>query len=369
MSRRVDAAVIESADAGEFSVQPVELDDPGPGEVRVEIEYAGACHTDWHAVEGTHHEDYPVVAGHEGAGTVAETGPGVTSVEPGDRVLTLWVPACGTCEQCVRGRQHLCVEYADVIGGTRPDGTYRFHVAGEAAAQFLSLGTFSEEVVVPESEVYQIPDALPTDVASIVGCGVVTGYGSSVHRGEVEPGDTVVVVGAGNVGLNAVKGATLAGAGEVVAVDPIEMKREMASRFGADHVIDPGDGDPGEHLDGIDPSGADVVVLAVGVASGELVGESFALLGRRGRLVVTAGSTSGSMAIPPQSLIRGEAEIVGCLYGGASPRRTTTEVLDRYLEGEYPLDELITERYALAEVNEAYENLLGGRDVHSVLEL
>lgn len=369
MTRTVEAAVIESPDAGEFSVQPVELDAPGTGEVRVSLEYAGACHTDWHAVEGTHHDRYPVVGGHEGAGTVAEVGPGVDGVEEGDRVLTLWVPACGTCEACVAGNQHLCLEYADVIDGTRPDGTCRVHRDGEDVAQFLSLGTFAEELVVPESALVRVPDEVALDVASIVGCGVVTGYGSAVHRGEVAAGDTVVVVGAGNVGLNAVQGASLAGASAVVAVDPVELKRETAAEFGATDVVDPDAAAVEEAVAAVDPTGADVVVLAVGSASGELVGESFQLLGQRGRLVVTAGSTDDSMAVPPQSMIRGEAEIVGCLYGGASPRRTTREVLERYVAGEYRLDELVTAHYALEDVNEAYENLLGGRDVHGVIEL
>ncbi|MFA1611591.1 alcohol dehydrogenase catalytic domain-containing protein [Halobellus rubicundus] len=370
MSRTVTAALVDEPDTDGFTVKDVELDDPKAGEVRVEIEYAGACHTDWHAVEGALQRNYPVVAGHEGAGRVVEVGPGVTGVEPGDRVLTLWVPACGVCEMCVKGMQHLCVRGGESLyEGHLLDDTCRFHDGDEDLAQFLTLGTFAEEVVVPESEVYPIPDELPTDVASIIGCGVVTGYGSGAHRADIEPNDTVVVVGAGNVGLNAVQGATHAGAGTVIASDPVAMKREKALEFGADRAVDPEETDLESVVRDADPFGADAVILSVGVASGELVADLVPLLGPRGELIITAGSAAESIPISPQQLLDGEREMKGCLYGGASPRQTTGEVIDRYLDGDYYLDELITREYDLEEINDAYDNLLGGEDVHSVLKI
>lgn len=370
MSRTVKAAVVEEPDTDGFTVKDVELDDPKAGEVRVEIEYAGACHTDWHAVEGALQEYYPVVAGHEGAGRVAEVGPGVANVEEGDRVLTLWVPSCGVCEMCVKGMQHLCVRGGESLyEGKLLDGTCRFHADGDDVAQFLTLGTFAEEIVVPESEVYPIPDDLPSDVASIIGCGVVTGYGSAAHRADVNPNDTVIVVGAGNVGLNAVQGANHAGAGTVVASDLVEMKREKALEFGADYAVNPEETDLAAFVRDVDPFGADAIVLSVGVASGELIAELVPVLGPRGELIITAGSAAESIPISPQQLLDGEREMKGCLYGGASPRQTTGEVIDRYLDGDYMLDELITREYALDEINEAYENLLGGEDVHSVLKV
>lgn len=301
MARTIEAAVVEEPDTDGFTVTEVELDDPEAGEVRVEMEYAGACHTDWHAVEGALQNSYPVVGGHEGAGRVVETGEGVTTVEPGDRVLTLWVPSCGTCPMCVRGHQHLCVRGGEALyDGKLLDGTCRFHRDGEGLAQFLTLGTFAEEIVVPESEVYPVPDELPSDVASIIGCGVVTGYGSAAHRADVTPNDTVVVVGAGNVGLNAVQGANHAGAGTVIASDPVEMKRRTALEFGADRAVDPEATDPVEFVRDVDPMGADVVVLSVGVATGELIADTIPLLGPRGELIITAGSPSQSIPISPQ---------------------------------------------------------------------
>ncbi|WP_247004164.1 alcohol dehydrogenase catalytic domain-containing protein [Halosolutus gelatinilyticus] len=370
MTHSVKAAVVEAPETDGFTVTDVELDDPKPGEVRLEIEYAGACHTDWHAVEGALQRNYPVVAGHEGAGRVVEIGEGVTSVEPGDRALTLWVPSCGACEMCVQGHQHLCVRGGESLyEGYLLDGTCRFHRGDEDLAQFLTLGTFAEEIVVPESEVYPIPNVLPTDVASIIGCGVVTGYGSAAHRADIQPNDTVVVIGAGNVGLNAIQGATHAGAGTVIASDLVDLKREKSLEFGADYAIDPDVTDPVEFVHDIAPLGADVVVLSVGVASGELIADTVPLLGPRGELIITAGSPSRNIPISPQQLLDGETEIKGCLYGGASPRRTTAEVIDRYLNDDYLLDELITQEYCLDDVDKAYANLLDGEDVHSVLKL
>jgi S-(hydroxymethyl)glutathione dehydrogenase/alcohol dehydrogenase len=370
MSRTVSAAIVEEAGADGFTVKDVELDDPKAGEVRIDIEYAGACHTDWHLVEGAVHDNFPVVAGHEGAGRVVEVGPGVTDFEPGDRVLTLWVPACGKCELCVQGHQHLCSEGSEALyAGTLLDWTCRVHDGETDLAQLFSLGTFAEEIVVPESEVYAIPDELPTDVASIIGCGVVTGYGSAAHRADIDPNDSVVVVGAGNVGLNAIQGANHAGAGTVIASDPVEMKREKALQFGADHVVNPEETDLEAAVSDIDPLGADTIVLSVGVASGDLIADLIPVLAPRGELIFTAGSDAERIPISPSQLLNDEREIKGCLYGGASPRQTTGEVIDRYLDGDYLLDELITQEYRLDEIDEAYENLLGGEDVHSVLKL
>lgn len=370
MARSVTAAVIEEPGVDGFSLTEVQLDDPDPGEVRIEIEYAGACHSDWHAVEGALQEHYPVVGGHEGAGRVAETGAGVTDVEVGDRVLTLWMPACGVCEMCVQGYQNLCVRGGErLYEGTRRDGTCRFHADGEDIAQFLTLGTFAEEIVVPESAVYPVPADLPLDVASIVGCGVITGYGSAAHRADIRPNDTVVVVGAGNVGLNAIQGATHAGAGTVIASDPLALKRETALAFGADHAVDPETTDLPAFVREIDGLGADVVVLSVGTASGDLVAALVPVLGPRGELIITAGSDAERIPISPEQLLGSERELKGCLYGGAAPRQTTGEVIDRYLHDDYLLDELITREYRLDQINEAYDNLLGGDDVHSVLRL
>jgi len=371
MSRTVSAAVIEDTEADAFSLTELELDDPKPGEVRVEIQHAGACHTDWHAIEGDLPAGrYPVVGGHEGAGVVSAVGDGVDTVAVGDRVLTLWIPACGTCDLCLQGYQNLCVERESTYASTLPDGTCRFHRDGEGVGQFLLLGTFAEEVVVPERAVLPIPDDLPTDLASIIGCGVVTGFGSAVHRADIEVDDTVVVIGAGNVGLNAIQGAAHAGAGRIVAVDPVASKREVAETMGATHTLDPTTTDQAEAVAAItDGAGADTTVFCVGVGSGDLIGDAYDTLGPRGELIVTATAPDDAIAVNPVDLITTEKEIKGCLYGGASPRRTASRLIDAYLDGRYLLDELITARYDLDGINDAYDALLGGEDIHSVVSV
>lgn len=371
MSRTVSAAIIEDTASDDFTLTELALDDPGPNEVRVEINHAGACHTDWHAVEGDLPAGrYPVVGGHEGAGVVSAVGDAVDTVAVGDRVLTLWIPSCGTCDPCLQGYQNLCVEREATYASTLPDGTCRFHRGDEDVGQFLLLGTFAEETVVPERAVVPIPDELPTDLASIIGCGVVTGFGSAAHRADIEPNDTVVIVGAGNVGLNAIQGAEHAGAGRIVAVDPVESKRTAAERFGASHTVDPTATDQAEFVKRLtDGAGADATVFCVGVGDGDLIGDAYDTLGPRGELIVTATAPDDAIAVNPVDLITTEKEIKGCLYGGASPRRTASRLIDAYLDDRYLLDELVTARYELDEINDAYEALLGGEDIHSVVSV
>lgn len=370
MANTVMAAVAEGAGTDGFNVQEVELDDPQAGEVHLSIEYSGACHTDWHAIEGDlPSEHYPTICGHEGAGTVVAVGDGVDRVDVGDRVLTVWIPACGECEQCTQGNQHLCKEGGGhIVQGHLPEGTFRFHRDDEDIGQYLLLGTFAEEVVVPEEAVVPIPDEMPLDVASIVGCGVATGFGSAAYRADIAPGDTVVVMGAGNVGLNAIQGANRRGASDIVAVDPVAAKREAAETFGATHTVDPEEqvAFVDDLTDGI---GAEEAIFTVGVGNGEMIGQAYETLAKRGELIVTATAPDDQIDVPPIDLILTEKEIKGCFYGGTSPLYSTERIIDMYLNNEYMLDELITEQYPLADINEAYDNLLSGDDLHSVLKL
>jgi S-(hydroxymethyl)glutathione dehydrogenase/alcohol dehydrogenase len=371
MSRQVRAALIEEIGVDGFAVEDVTLADPKAGEVRVEIEHSGACHTDWHAVEGDLPAGrYPVVGGHEGAGVVREVGPGVDDLSPGDRVVTVWVPSCGDCEMCRRGHGNLCVDRSATYASTLPDGTTRVSRNGEAVGQYLMLGTFAEEIVVPREAVVSVPEAVPSDLACILGCGVVTGFGSAAYRADIDVGDTAVVVGTGNVGLNAVYGARQSGAGRVIAVDPVERKREIAEEFGATHTVDPTAEDQGTVVESVtDGAGADVVLFTVGVGDGELIGEAYDLLGDRGELVVTATAPDDAVAVDPVDLITTEKTIKGCLYGGIDPHRAVRRLVASYRHGDYPLDALVTGHYDLDEVNRAYENLLSGADVHGVVEL
>ena len=222
-----------------WSVEEIELGDPVAHEVQVELAASGLCHSDEHLVTGGSPIPFPAIGGHEGAGVVTKVGPGVTSLQEGDHVVLAFIPACGTCPPCSTGHQNLCDLGALLLGGTAiSDGTHRITARGQGVSPMCLLGTFSPYVTVHESSAVKIEPHLPLDKAALVGCGVTTGWGSSTKVADVRPGETVVVVGVGGVGINAVQGAAAAGAKRVVAIDPVPFKREQAMRFGATHTFE-----------------------------------------------------------------------------------------------------------------------------------
>jgi len=220
----------------DWEVIELELDPPKAGEVLVRFAASGMCHSDDHLRTGDIPVRYPIVGGHEGAGVVEDTGPGVTRVEPGDHVVCSFLPVCGHCRFCAQGMTNLCDLGALLVENSLPDGTFRFHADGEDFGQMCLLGTFSERAVISEYSCVRIDDDLPLEAAALVGCGVPTGWGTAVHAGGVRPGDTTIVYGVGGVGINAVQGAANAGARNVIAVDPVESKRAVAARLGATHT-------------------------------------------------------------------------------------------------------------------------------------
>jgi NDMA-dependent alcohol dehydrogenase len=223
---------------GPWSVEEIELDPPRHGEVLVEMGGSGLCHSDEHVLTGDLPWPMPMVGGHEGAGTVLDVGPGVEGLAPGDRVIFGFIPACGRCAACSAGMQNLC-ELGQYLGdGTQiSDHTARHHARGQDLGLMCLLGTFAQHTVVSEANCIKIDDDIALDKACLLGCGVVTGWGSAVFAGGVQPGDTSVVVGVGGIGINAVQGAALSGSQYVVAVDPVEFKRDKALEFGATHAV------------------------------------------------------------------------------------------------------------------------------------
>ncbi|RIR83535.1 NDMA-dependent alcohol dehydrogenase, partial [Mycobacteroides abscessus] len=300
-----------------WEVEEVDLDPPGPGEVLVRLAATGLCHSDEHLVTGDLPIPLPVVGGHEGAGTVVECGEGVEDLSEGDSVILTFLPSCGRCSYCARGMGNLCELGAALMMGPQIDGTYRFHARGEDVGQMCLLGTFSEYTVVPQASVVKIDGGIPLDRAALIGCGVTTGYGSAVRTGEVRAGDTVVVVGAGGIGMNAIQGARIAGALAIVAVDPVNFKREQASGFGATHTAASMDEAWSLVSDMTRGKLADVCILTTDVAEGSYTAEALALVGKRGRVVVTAighpdeSSISGSLL----EMTLYEKQIRGALYG------------------------------------------------------
>ncbi|OBK68941.1 alcohol dehydrogenase [Mycobacterium colombiense] len=353
-----------------WSVEDVELDPPKFGEVLVEIAAAGLCHTDEHTVTGDQPVALPTVGGHEGAGVVLEVGPGVSSVDVGDHVAMSFVPACGRCASCVNGLQNLCDLGVHIpVGRSLTDGGFRAHARGQDIGLSCMLGAFANHTVVNEASIVKIDRDIPLDLACLVSCGVATGWGSAVNAGKVQTGETAVVVGVGGIGMNAVQGARAAGAANVVAVEPVAWKRERSRAFGATHLA--------ESLSAAMPlvaeitNGrlADVAIIATGVATSDLLSPTVNLVGKRGRVIVTAVApfTQTSVDLNLIELTFWEKTVQGCIFGSSSPRHAIPTLLQAYRGGDLKLDELVSKRYRLDEINAGYEDMRTGKNIRGII--
>ena len=357
-----------------WSVEEIELDPPKAGEVLVKLAASGLCHSDEHVLTGDlagAAPEPPMIGGHEGSGVVMEVGEGVTTLRPGDHVVFGFIPACGRCEWCARGRSNLCNDAAGLAAGMQiADGTARHHGRdGEDLSLMCLIGTFAEHTVVNEASCVKIDKDWPLDKACLLGCGVITGWGSAVNTADVEPGDFVAVVGIGGIGANAVQGAKMAGARVVAAIDPIEFKREKAMEFGATHTYS-------SIADAMADLGAttwdrgyDKVIMAMGTGDGDVLGEAFHLGGKGARIVVTNlhPVTEGSMAIPGLFLSAFEKQVVGSWFGSANMRRDIPRLMELYTQGQYNLDDLVTNTYTLDQINEGYDAMRRGENIRGVI--
>lgn len=362
----------------EWKVEDIEVGDPCPGEVLVRWQAAGLCHSDEHLVTGDmvppgeagQEAMFPIVGGHEGAGTVEAVGPGVTELKVGDHVAASFVPACGRCRFCVTGRTNLCDFGSRTFGaGQVADGTDRHFVGDTPLKMLAKLGTFAEHTVIHENSAVKVDEDLPFAAVALVSCGVTTGFGSAVNRAEVKPGETVVVVGVGGIGMNAVQGARCAGARNIVAVDPVEFKRETAMAFGATHSA----ASMAEALPLVAEltvgAMADSVILTPSVLYGELLGEGLALTGKGGTCVVTAIApmSQSEASIDLFQLAMWQKEVRGVIFGAGNPRFDIPNLLSMYRAGQLKLDELVTRTYRLEEINEGYEDMRSGRNIRGVI--
>lgn len=354
----------------DWQIEELELDDPREGEVMVRLAASGLCHSDEHVRVGDlPMRGLPAIGGHEGAGIVERVGPNVTSVAEGDHVVLSFVPACGRCPSCASGHQNLCDEGAELTVGLQRDGTARHHVCGQDARLMCLLGTFSPYTVCRETSVVRIKDDIPLDKAALVGCGVTTGWGTAVYGAGVSPGDTVVVMGIGGVGANAVQGARIAGATRIVAVDPSPFSREQAKRFGATHTFASA-ADAREALPDLTRGRmANSALITVDVVNGAVLGDAISLVGKLGTVALTSlGPVTDNQAVVPMfELSAFQKRIVGCLFGNANPRFDIPKLLDLYREGELLLDELVTRTYSLEQVNEGYEDMRAHRNVRGMI--
>ncbi|MBB4931249.1 S-(hydroxymethyl)glutathione dehydrogenase/alcohol dehydrogenase [Lipingzhangella halophila] len=349
-----------------WEVTELELDPPKENEVRIKFHAAGLCHSDDHIQKGDAPMRMPVVGGHEGAGVIDAVGPGVTRVEVGDHAVASFIPVCGRCRYCSSGRQNLCDDGKNAAVGVLPDGTFRFHKDGEDYGGLCVLGTFTQYSVVSESSVIKIAKDVPFEVAALVGCGVPTGWGSAVNVAGVRVGQTAVIFGAGGVGANAVQGAAMAGAERVVVVDPVEFKREMAPTFGATRSFATAD----EAFEFVRTETwgelADHAIITIGVLDDAVIHDALNIVGKTGQVTITAVGP-GRIRENPGAFIGFQRRIMGHVYGACNPLTDVPRLLSMYKSGKLKLDELITRKYTLDQVNQGYQDMLDGRNVRGVV--
>jgi len=352
-----------------WEVTELELDDPKDGEVLIRFTAAGLCHSDEHLRIGDIQCRMPMIGGHEGAGVIERCGPGVSRVKEGDHVVCAFIPSCGHCRWCSTGQQNLCDLGATILEGCLPDGTFRFHADGADVGAMCMLGSFSQWSVISEASCVKVDDDLPLEIAVLCGCGVPTGWGSAVNAADTQVGDTIVIYGIGGIGINAVQGAAMAGAVNVVAVDPLPNKREMAQELGATHAV----GSAGEAQELVQELtrgvGADKSIVTVDIVNEEVVQASVAVIRKGGTMVLTGLADPNKLTVhlSGADLTLNRKHIHGTLFGDCNPIYDITRMLNLYRAGKLKLDELVTRQYSLDEVNQGYEDLVGGKNVRGVL--
>jgi S-(hydroxymethyl)glutathione dehydrogenase/alcohol dehydrogenase len=362
------AAIARQPHTG-WELTELTLDAPKAHEVRVRFHAAGLCHSDDHITHGDAPVRFPIVGGHEGAGVVESVGPDVRRVKPGDRIVCSYIPACGACRPCSTGHQNMCVKGLNASTGMFLDGTFRFHRGAEDLGGFCTVGSFSQYAVVSEWACIALPDDIPFEIGALVGCGVPTGWGSAVYAAGVRAGDTVVIYGAGGVGSNAVQGARYAGAKNVVVVDPIAFKRDMAKVFGATHTF----ADAREAHDFVVQTTwgqlADHAICTPGVLTADIVDAAVQVVGKAGKVTITAVGKLGERAVKVHAgfMIMYQRQVRGALFGDCNPLYDVPRLLGLYRSGDLKLDELITRRYSLDELNAGYRDMADGKNIRGVL--
>ena len=367
---RTQAAVLYEAGT-DWKVEDIELDPPRAGEVLVRVAAAGLCHSEEHHRTGDMPFTAPMIGGHEGAGFVEAVGPGVTLVKPGDYIVFSSVPNCGRCPSCAQGRQNLCDVAAGIMAGVQLlDGSSRHrNLAGHDLTITCLIGCYARHTVVNEASVIPVDPSFRPEAACLTGCGVATGWGSSVYAGGVRPGDAVAVVGAGGLGSAAVQGARLAGARHIFAIDPVEFKRTSALGFGATHTAT----DVAAAFDLIRQVTwgrmCDVVVLTMGTGRSDLMEAVLALAAKRGRIVVTNiyPVSDTRPALPLNGLGQWEKQIVGCIFGSVNSRADIPRLLGLYKDGLLDLDGMVTSTYPLEDINQGYQDMRDGKNIRGVL--
>lgn len=338
----------------------LELRDLRPGEVKVEIQAAGVCHSDVSVIDGTIPFPTPVVLGHEGAGIVTELGQGVTELEVGDHVVLSTLSNCGSCAACDSGRPTHCRESIGKMSAP-------FRQADRKVLQFANIGAFTRQTIVKARQAVPISKEVPWEVASLLGCGVITGVGAVFNRAKVTHGQSVLVIGVGGIGLNVIQGAMLADALPIVAIDTNPKKADLAKQFGATHFIDASQVDASEAVKEICPNGVDVSFECVGHPA--LIRQSIDLLDWGGTCVILGVPKLGTEAAFQVSTLYNDKTIMGCRYGAGRPHKDIPLFVDLYLAGRLKLDALVTRTYPLDDIQQTIDDMHHGDLARGVLKL
>ncbi len=368
------------AESQPLIIEEIELDAPGPGEVLVEIAGAGLCHSDLSTLNGAiprphprklgnHTSDGPVpcVLGHEASGIVREVGAGVTELKPDDHVVFSFVPTCGYCQYCSIGRPALCKNGGKAnLAGTLMSGAIRFHKGNQPLLHYLGVAAFSQYTVAVQESLIKIEKNISLDKAALFGCAIITGVGAVINTARVAPGEPVVIFGLGGVGLSALMGAKLAGASPIIVVDTQPAKFELAKRLGADHCLNPLEANPLAAIRDLTGGGVEYAFEAVGNA--KVLAQAYDCT-RRGGTTISIGMphSSQQLSIQAASLAYQERTLKGSFMGSAVPRRDIPRLINLYLAGKLPIDELVSQHIPLDEINVGFDRLAQGATIRQLV--
>lgn len=358
--------------AGEpLVIETVNLDGPKEGEVLVEIKATGICHTDEFTRSGADPEGlFPAILGHEGAGVVVDVGKNVSSLKKGDHVIPLYTPECRQCEYCTSGKTNLCQAIRTTQGqGVMPDGTSRFSIGNDRIFHYMGTSTFANHIVVPEIALAKIRQDAPFDKVCYIGCGVTTGIGAVINTAKVKPGDNVVVFGLGGIGLNVIQGARLAGADMIVGVDINPRRQQLAEKFGMTHFVNPHEveGDLVPYLVSLTQGGADYSFECVGNVDLMRAALECCHKGWGESIIIGVAGAGEEISTRPFQLVTGRVW-KGSAFGGARGRTDVPKIVDWYMQGKINIDDLITHKLSLDEINKGFDLMHAGESIRSVVE-
>ncbi len=366
---QVKAAVAHKAGAP-LSIETVDLEGPKAGEVLVEIKATGICHTDEFTRSGADPEGlFPAILGHEGAGVVVDIGKDVTSLRKGDHVIPLYTPECRQCEYCLSGKTNLCQAIRVTQGqGVMPDGSSRFSMGGKKIFHYMGTSTFANYTVVPEIALAKIREDAPFDKVCYIGCGVTTGIGAVINTAKVEPGANVVVFGLGGIGLNVIQGARLAGANMIIGVDLNTSRKPLAEKFGMTHFVNPKEveGDLVPYLVNLTKGGADYSFECIGNVDVMRQALECCHKGWGVSVIIGVAGAGKEIKTRPFQLVTGRVW-KGTAFGGAKGRRDVPKIVDWYMDGKINIDDLITHKLKLGDINEGFDLMHAGKSIRSVV--